>query len=93
MKIIESTKNIFLFIAMKIDSLFKVIKKDNDWSATSFCSVLVVVIPLLIWAIMCFISLSVLAMPESIVAIIIVGITGKVLDKNNKLKKENINGK
>jgi len=92
MKIIESTKNIFLFIAMKIDSLFKVIKKDNDWSATSFCSVLVVVIPLLIWAIMCFISLSVLAMPESIVALIIVGITGKVFDKNNKLKKEKVDG-
>jgi len=92
MKIIESTKNIFLFIAMKIDSLFKVIKKDNDWSATSFCSVLVVVIPLLIWAIMCFISLSVLAMPESIVALIIVGITGKVFSQNNKIKKEKVDG-
>ena len=75
-------------IIKRIDSLFKVIKKADDWSSTSFLSVFIVVVPVSIWAIMCFISLSVLAMPESIVALIIVGITGKVFDKNNKLKKE-----
>ena len=86
-------KNFFVTLVKKIDSLFHVVKDPKDWSSTSFLSVFAVVVPILVWVIMCFIAMSVLAMPESILAIIVVGLTGKVLDKNNKLKKENGNGK
>lgn len=83
---LEKIKKFIVDIIKKLDSLFKVTKKDNDWSNTSFLSFIVVVVPILVWTIMCFVSMAVLSMPESIVALIIVGITGKVLDKNNKLK-------
>jgi len=80
-------------IFKKIESLFYTIKKPEDWSSTAFISLFVVVVPILVWVILSCIAGSLLAMPESILAIVIAGIAGKVVDKKYKLKNGNSNGK
>ena len=89
----KKIKETFITIFKKLESLFYTIKKPEDWSSTSFISVFCVVVPILIWSVLSAIAGALLAMPPSILAIVIAGITGKVVDKKHKLKNGNGNGK
>lgn len=79
-------------IFKKIESLFYTIKKPEDWSSTSFISLFVVVVPILLWVVLSAVGGALLAMPESILAIVIAGIAGKVVDKKYKLKNGKSDG-
>ena len=75
-------------IFKKLNSMMKTNKLPGDWSLTSFLSAFAVIVPILLWVVLSIIEDKLLSMPESMVVIIIVGLTGKVYDKKVKLNGE-----
>lgn len=71
----------------RLDSIFK--NGGNNWSSQRIMSIALVIIPLLVWMIISLVSWVVLPMPESIVALIAIGITGKVASKIAENKSAN----
>ena len=69
----------------KLNSMMKVNKLPGDWSLTSFLSSFAVIVPMLLWVVISSLNGELVPMPESMVVVIIVGITGKVYDKKQKL--------
>lgn len=89
---INKITEILKTITEKLNSLFKEKKLPDDWSLTSFLSAFSVIVPITLWVILSVFAGVLLAIPESVVVIILVGITGKVYGLKKKLENEN-NGK
>lgn len=86
----KKIKDFIVKLFKKIDAMFSEEKQPTDWSLTSFITFFCVVIPITLWVILSVIAGVLLAIPEGILAIVIAGLTGKVIDKNNKMKNDNV---
>lgn len=72
-------KNFIEKLLKRIDSIFK--NGGDNWSSQRIMSVGLVYIPLIIWAIISLASWALMPIPESVLVIIIAGLTGKIAGK------------
>lgn len=82
--------NYLKILLQRIDSIFK--NGGSNWSSQRIMSVALVLVPLITWTIISFHQWSLQAIPESVVIILIAGLTGKVAAQYVDIKKENKNG-
>jgi hypothetical protein len=83
-KSIENIKWFWIRLLKRLDSIFK--NGGTNWSSQRILSFLCVFIPILVWAIISIGTWSILVIPESVVILIIAGLTGKVSSKFVELK-------
>ena len=73
----------------KISTLFTEISLDSEaWSMMRFLSWFCVIFPLFVWGFLCFIKFEILDIPMGVVAVIGLGITGKVAQKQIESRNE-----
>ena len=67
----------------RIDSIFK--NGGDNWSSQRVMSIALVLLPIITWTIISLSVWSLVAIPESVIVVIALGLTGKVVAK--KLEK------
>lgn len=74
-------------LVQRIDSIFKNGSQDS-WSSQRIMSVALVFIPLIVWVIISLSTWVLIGIPESVVVLVIAGLTGKVVGKYVEKKNE-----
>jgi hypothetical protein len=81
----ENIKWFLLILLSRLDSIFK------NWSSTRIMSVSLVIVPLVVWSIICLTTWVIVPIPDSIVTLMIAGLSGKVISQFVDIKKEKNN--
>lgn len=68
----------------RIDSIFK--NGGNNWSSQRIMSMSLVMLPIIVWTVLSLKSLTMAPIPESVVVVIGLGLTGKVVSKHAENK-------
>lgn len=75
----ENIKWFFKILLKRIDSIFK--NGGTNWSSQRILSFICVFIPVAVWTIISLSTMQLATFPETVVIILIAGLTGKVASK------------